>query len=354
MRSYRNSSHTHLTSFNPNPNRNSANFYLIQNPSLRPPTPVFAQAAVENRRTVTPNEWKQYVTYNLNTCTTNDLKKLKKQLASELEAVRSLQSRIETRSGKKRAMPALPGRNIKKPAVSDSSRGKHVTSVMKKCRQLLTKIMKHKLAWVFLVPVDAVALRLSDYHQIIKNPMDLGTVKAKLDNYEYKSPLDFADDVRLTFKNALTYNDKGEDVHVMADALLLMFDQMFNPVYEKFEAEVRKSGIVHQKEIVGKVETEMIKNSATRVMTYSEKESLGGSLQNLQPDSIEQFLSIVRKGNCQVARDGDEIELDIEVMDDEILWELHKFVNSQKKTVVKKEEALVIDIPASPPEKYCL
>ena len=32
-------------------------------------------------------------------------------------------------------------------------------------------------AWVFYKPVDAELLNLPDYHQVIKRPMDLGTVK---------------------------------------------------------------------------------------------------------------------------------------------------------------------------------
>lgn len=37
-------------------------------------------------------------------------------------------------------------------------------------------------AWPFYKPVDAEALGLHDYYQIIKKPMDLGTVKKKMDN----------------------------------------------------------------------------------------------------------------------------------------------------------------------------
>lgn len=35
-------------------------------------------------------------------------------------------------------------------------------------------------AWPFYKPVDAKALELHDYHDIIKKPMDLGTVKVRV------------------------------------------------------------------------------------------------------------------------------------------------------------------------------
>ena len=37
--------------------------------------------------------------------------------------------------------------------------------------------MLQAYAWPFYHPVDAVALGLHDYHDIIKNPMDLETIK---------------------------------------------------------------------------------------------------------------------------------------------------------------------------------
>ncbi|CAI9760824.1 unnamed protein product [Fraxinus pennsylvanica] len=47
-------------------------------------------------------------------------------------------------------------------------------------RQILTKLMKHKNGWIFNKPVDAAALGLHDYHQIVKQPMDLDTVKSNM------------------------------------------------------------------------------------------------------------------------------------------------------------------------------
>lgn len=40
--------------------------------------------------------------------------------------------------------------------------------------------MLQAYAWPFYHPVDAVALGLHDYHDIIKNPMDLETIKVCL------------------------------------------------------------------------------------------------------------------------------------------------------------------------------
>ena len=76
---------------------------------------------------------------------------------------------------------------------------------------------KHKsFAWPFHQPVDVVKLRLPDYHNVIKKPMDLGTVKARLEKGLYKSASDFADDVRLVFFNCYRYNPDQDPVVAMA------------------------------------------------------------------------------------------------------------------------------------------
>lgn len=87
--------------------------------------------------------------------------------------------------------------------------------------------MKHKFGSIFNTPVDAVKSGLHDYHTIVKKPMDLGTVKTRLSKSWYESPLEFAEDVRLTFNNALLYNPVGHDVHRMAELLLSMFEDQY-------------------------------------------------------------------------------------------------------------------------------
>lgn len=51
------------------------------------------------------------------------------------------------------------------------------------CSDILKEMLSKKhaaYAWPFYKPVDAEALQLHDYHDIIKYPMDLSTVKVQL------------------------------------------------------------------------------------------------------------------------------------------------------------------------------
>ena len=62
--------------------------------------------------------------------------------------------------------------------------------------------MATDLAQVFFNdPVDAVALGIPEYYEVIKKPMDLGTCKAKLMRGEYKSAAELLKDVQLIWSN---------------------------------------------------------------------------------------------------------------------------------------------------------
>lgn len=93
-----------------------------------------------------------------------------------------------------------------------------------RCRALLDDLLRHEDGWVFEAPVDARALGLRDYYTSVADPMDLGTVLRRLERCRYNYPTAFADDVRLTFRNALTYNSKGDPVYESAAELSEIFE----------------------------------------------------------------------------------------------------------------------------------
>lgn len=55
-------------------------------------------------------------------------------------------------------------------------------------------------------PVDAVKLNIPNYHNVITQPMDLGTMEKKLKAGQYPSPQAVMDDFALMVRNAVTFN----------------------------------------------------------------------------------------------------------------------------------------------------
>jgi hypothetical protein len=106
---------------------------------------------------------------------------------------------------------------------------------------------------VFNSPVDVVQHNIPDYYNVIKHPMDLGTVKSKLSSGEYSSPLSFAEDVRLTYSNSMTYNGKGNYYYNIAENSSKYFEVRWKHIEKKLHA--IKSELAHSKSSVS-IETE--------------------------------------------------------------------------------------------------
>ncbi|KAJ0051152.1 hypothetical protein NL108_014599, partial [Boleophthalmus pectinirostris] len=101
---------------------------------------------------------------------------------------------------------------------------------LRSCARLLKEMLSKKhvaYAWPFYKPVDVKALGLHDYYDIIKHPMDLSTIKKKLDSRQYKDAQEFAADVRLMFSNCYKYNPPDHDVVGMARKLQDVFEMRF-------------------------------------------------------------------------------------------------------------------------------
>lgn len=94
----------------------------------------------------------------------------------------------------------------------------------KAAKRIVNHLKKHAQAWIFLDPVDPVKLNIPDYFDIVKEPMDLGTIGQKLNTNQYLRAHDFIKDVQMMFDNCLLYN--GESTHV---------SQMCKAVNEEFK-----------------------------------------------------------------------------------------------------------------------
>ncbi|XP_041958865.1 bromodomain-containing protein 2b isoform X1 [Alosa sapidissima] len=86
-------------------------------------------------------------------------------------------------------------------------------------------LWKHQFAWPFQAPVDAMKLNIPDYYKIIKNPMDMGTIKRRLENGYYYNAQECIQDFNTMFTNCYIYNKPGDDIVLMAEALEKAFLQ---------------------------------------------------------------------------------------------------------------------------------
>lgn len=327
-------------------------------------------------------------------------RELETRLRGELEQVRALQKRINSRavtSASGLAVSASSNGHVKKrepvshngaqsrshngsqsrhgsagrfesakpvqppPSVSNSD-----AILLKQCEQVLKRVMSHQYAWVFNKPVDTVKLNIPDYHTVIKHPMDLGTIKTKIASGAYSSPRFFAADVRLTFTNAMTYNPPGNDVHFMADVLNKFFEARWKPLEKKLAvADVRakqefepvtrlpdsaprpvqrpvqqpmSQSMSQSKQSMSQSKKrkdppanhEVIMPARVKQrMTVEEKQSLSRRLEASLTDLPEHIIDFLRGHGDNANQTGDdEIEIDIDSLADDTLFELRRLLDA--------------------------
>ncbi|KAI9121621.1 hypothetical protein K1719_008654 [Acacia pycnantha] len=177
------------------------------------------------------------------------------------------------------------------------------------CAAILKSLTSRPYSWVFSKPVDPVALNIPDYFSVISEPMDLGTIKSKLEKNLYSSAEEFAADVRLTFSNAMTYNPPGNDVHLMAKELNRSFERRWKDLDKKW-----KCGDDNNKSMAG-TPIESVRKSGT-VVPSVEKNILPRKYQLPEQKSIQRSNSLtarpeqksIQRSNSLTARD-DKVEV---------------------------------------------
>mmetsp|Transcript_22157 Transcript_22157/g.46400 ORF Transcript_22157/g.46400 Transcript_22157/m.46400 type:complete len:473 (-) Transcript_22157:630-2048(-) len=270
----------------------------------------------------------------------------------------------ETKEGRKQAML--------------KERGRRVQSLWGQCATILKQLKQNRNAWPFHKAVDWKALNIPDYPTIVKNPMDMQTIADKLGGFdakckesprEYKSPLEFRDDLRLIFDNCRLYNPVGSDVRIMGDALADLFEKKWqnSNLEGKFAMELEHQkreeddlknfqsyrGVSkHQKtasQQLDHLQTEINKlkqqmpggkkakpgDDPNADMSFEEKRKLSVNLGMLPAEKLGRVVQIINEGPSKIDNSEEEIELDIDKLDNQTLWRLNKYVNSCLKGAKK-------------------
>ncbi|KAG4252513.1 hypothetical protein FPRO06_03895 [Fusarium proliferatum] len=85
-----------------------------------------------------------------------------------------------------------------------------------------------RLVGPFRDAVEPVEDGVPDYFEKVKRPMDLTTIKAKMDRKEYTSDEEFVADVRQIFDNCFTYWKKGDPMWLAGEKLQKTFEDKFS------------------------------------------------------------------------------------------------------------------------------
>lgn len=97
------------------------------------------------------------------------------------------------------------------------------------CRGMINRMVLGPGYWTRLVkafrnPVDPVGDNVPDYLDVVKKPMDLMTIKGKMERNEYATAAEFERDVRQIFHNSYQYWDETDPIYTQCQS----FESYFN------------------------------------------------------------------------------------------------------------------------------
>ncbi|EGO04328.1 hypothetical protein SERLA73DRAFT_68025 [Serpula lacrymans var. lacrymans S7.3] len=102
------------------------------------------------------------------------------------------------------------------------------TEQLKFCGKLLQDLYRKQhwtFAHPFYEPVDWIKLDIPTYPKTIKKPMDMSTMRKKLENHDYSNAFKFFDDFKLMIRNCFQFNPSGTPVNQAGIELQRLFDE---------------------------------------------------------------------------------------------------------------------------------
>ncbi len=286
-------------------------------------------------------------------------------------------------------------------------RNSKLVAELKYCNIIIKELTSKKhdsYSFPFLVPVDPVAAEAPNYFDVIKHPMDLGTINNKLTNGEYNTAEEFEDDVRLVFTNCYAFNPEGTPVNEMGKKLEAVFNKKLtekpvfqdrktptieyeeggevdgdsetedsedetyetvtNPAIEFLEKQLirMKSDLLQLKKKQYEQDKKLRRklhdkkrnsvangrrksskvNSVEIHITYKMKEEISEKIQEVSEDKMERCINIIRQ-SLHDLDPSEEIELDFDSLDDRTIMKLYKFLKCGDTKVPKGPRKSVAD-----------
>lgn len=249
-------------------------------------------------------------------------------------------------------------------------------------------------AWPFYQPVDVEGLKLHDYYDVIKKPMDLSTVQKNMDEGNYAKKEEFEADVLLIFENCFQYNPPEHEVSAMARNLKEVFEKKMKETFSgagnksdesssdfgdsdsddertrKLQAiEKKLREVQEQLAYLTDLQARLMKASRRKKkkdlgagkgskkdgegavydfdseddntpMSYDEKRQLSLDINRLPSDKLGHVVSIIQTREASYKDSNpDEIEIDFEQLKPTTLRELDKYVSYCLKKKTSKQKA---------------
>uniref|UniRef100_A0A4W3HVM1 ATPase family AAA domain containing 2B n=1 Tax=Callorhinchus milii TaxID=7868 RepID=A0A4W3HVM1_CALMI len=237
-------------------------------------------------------------------------------------------------------------------------------------RDITKRLATDKRFSIFSKPVDIE--EVSDYLEVIKQPMDLSTIMTKIDNHQYETVQHFLTDISLICSNALEYNpdkDPGDRIirhractlkdtsHAIVAAEL---DPEFNKLCEDIRESRRKQGTILVNKLTTNGECKQTSKQYDIIKRKPRRRSKWGrgiikkskKVNHLKKDDFNKSYEadgdlgeeseLAENGELEVSTDYPEENGDLSLTNDESscdIMDVNQMANKLENGTIKKESA---------------
>ncbi|GAB0133056.1 hypothetical protein EsDP_00001473 [Epichloe bromicola] len=185
-----------------------------------------------NRSAGPPRKNVHYLDHNSDEDTLNTIKKNRRLGGQPTTIVARAQEQASGRKAPQRTPLPKPQKR-RSSAVHVDARHFTTSQRLEFCADLLTRMLSGPGFWTRLVgpfrdPVEPSEDGVPDYFDKVKNPMDLTTMKSKMDRHEYTTDDEFLNDMRQIFDNCFTYWKKGDPMFQAGEKLQKTFEDKYS------------------------------------------------------------------------------------------------------------------------------
>eukprot|EP00611_Tribonema_gayanum_P031801 TRINITY_DN927_c0_g1_i7.p2 TRINITY_DN927_c0_g1~~TRINITY_DN927_c0_g1_i7.p2 ORF type:complete len:232 (-),score=106.63 TRINITY_DN927_c0_g1_i7:664-1359(-) len=176
----------------------------------------------------------------------------------------------------------------------------------------------------FWKPVDWKELNLPHYPDIIKHPMDLGTIQKRLDEGYYSSAAECAADFRLVWQNCLTFNKGSEYFEELASKLSKKFEERYAKVADAEAAALGPGG--------GGATPRTQEPAGPRLPSLADKTQFGHGLYLIGREDLGRVIMKLDQACPQaIERAGpSDVEVNVDAIDAAAFWDLLAMVQRMR------------------------
>jgi hypothetical protein len=229
-----------------------------------------------------------------------------------------------------------------------------------RCLRVLDSLQSYRISSMFAQPIDPERDNVPTYLQIIRHPMDLGTVRKKLSAGQYQTIRQWKEDVDLIWANSYQFNGRASLVCTLAKQLQQLFRDLTETLTDDPVSDwvTKLDALKHEADRIGKLgpkpatgpktgpKTMLTRQQADspkapprevpqaqtppppKRLTEAEVNQLADEVNDIDdPEQIAMIIDLIRKNEPQLSTNGEELEIEVSKLRHSTLLALRALVS---------------------------